>query len=88
MQEDIDKIAQDVVNAWGKNFHAGNAASLNEEFNALVEMACRYQDAKRRADNYRRFNALSEREAADESTTRRAFAEAHAKWSEECVRKA
>jgi len=85
IEEGVDKDAQEVVNAWGVNMRAGNAALLTEEFKALLELACRYQEASKLAANHRRFNALSESEAAEEATTRQTFAEAYKRWSDKHI---
>jgi len=71
-----DKLAQEAVNAWGVNMQAGNAALLTDEFKAVLEKAFRYRSAKEVADNHRKFNMLSERDAGEEAATRQAFAEA------------
>lgn len=75
--ERADDLAQEVVNAWGVNMQAGNAALLTDEFKSVFDKACRYRDAKEVADNHREFSMLSERDAAEEMTTRQAFAEAY-----------
>lgn len=75
--ERADELAQEVVNAWGVNMRAGNAAFLTDDFKALLDKACRYRDAKSDADNNRQFNMLSERDAAEEKATRQTFAEAY-----------
>src|SRR5229473_5855033 len=73
----VDELAQGVVNAWGLNVEAGNAADLTPEFKALLDRACRYQSIRRVEDNHREFNVLTEQEAADEKAARQAFAEAY-----------
>lgn len=79
--EHADDLAQEVVNAWGINVSAGNAAYLTAPFKDLLETACQYQTAKRIADNHREFNFLTEKEAANEKATRNAFAEVYkAHW--------
>jgi hypothetical protein len=75
--ERADDLAQEVVNAWGVNMRACNAALFTDEFKAVFDKVCRYRDAKEVADNHRRFDMLSERDAAEETTTRQAFAEAY-----------
>jgi hypothetical protein len=37
--EHADDLAQEVVNAWGINARAGNAATLTRDFKALFEIA-------------------------------------------------
>jgi len=73
--EQVDKLAQDVVNAWGLNVSAGNAADLTPEFKSLLDKACNYQSAKRTADNHREFGILTERDEAELQAKRLAFAE-------------
>jgi hypothetical protein len=75
--EHADRLAQEVVNAWGINVGAGNTALLTEEFNALLDKACRYQNAKSYSDNHREFRVLSQRDISEEETTRREFAAAY-----------
>jgi cell division protein FtsB len=76
-KEDVERDAQEVVNVWGLNMQAGNAASLTKEFKVLFELACRYQEASKLAQSHRLFDALSEQEAIDELVTRQTFAEAY-----------
>jgi hypothetical protein len=45
--EQADKLAQDVVNAWGVNVQAGNGALLTPQFKALVDRACLYRNARK-----------------------------------------
>jgi len=75
--ERANELTQEVVNVWGVNMQAGNAALLTDEFKAVLDKACRYRMAKEVADNHREFNILSQRDAADETGTRQAFAEAY-----------
>jgi hypothetical protein len=72
-----DGWAQKVVDAWGVDVQAGNAALLTDEFRALLDLACRYRDARSTADNHREFNMLSDHDEAEERRTRRAFVEAY-----------
>ncbi len=80
--EQADKLAQEVVNAWGVNVQAGNAALLTAQFKVLLDNACRYRDARRLADNHRQFNVLGEQAEAQEKSTRQAFAEAYRSFDE------
>jgi len=75
--ERAEELAQGVVNAWGVNMRAGNAAYLTDEFNALLDKACRYRDAKRDSDTRRKLCILSELDAAQEDAACREFAEAY-----------
>ncbi len=78
-----DALAQEVVNAWGLNVHAGNAESLTSEFKIVLDKACRYQDAKRLTDSYRQFSLVSDTDAeAKETAARQTFAEAFKAWKE------
>ncbi len=56
--EQADKLAQEVVNAWGVNVQAGKTSLLTAQFKVLLDNACRYRDARRIADNHRQFNVL------------------------------
>jgi hypothetical protein len=75
--ERADELAQEVLNAWGINMRAGNAALLTEEFKTLLDVACRYRSAKENVDNHRQFDMLSERDVAEEKRTRQMFAETY-----------
>ncbi len=75
--EHADKLAQDVVNAWGVNMQAGNGNLLTPEFKGLLDKACRYRTARSIADNHREFNVLSERAEAEEQEARLGFAETY-----------
>lgn len=73
--KDADRLAREVVNAWGINVQMGNA--LGAKFKALLEKACLYRTARRLADNHRKFNVMSEQEEAEEMAQRHAFAKAY-----------
>ena len=68
-----DKLAQDVINAWGLHTEAGNAKTFTPEFKALLEKTFAYRSAKSLADNHRAYNLLTEQEALEERTAREAF---------------
>jgi hypothetical protein len=72
--EHADELAQEIVNVWGINLSAGNAATLTTDFNALFEIACQYRTARETADNHREFNLLSEQDATTVKLTRESFA--------------
>jgi hypothetical protein len=55
---------------------------LTKQFQALLDAACRYRDAKKVADYHREFNIVSEQEEAKENETRRAFAQAYKAFDE------
>jgi hypothetical protein len=80
--EDADKLAQDVVNAWGVNMQAGNGGLLTPDFKVLLGRACQYRTMKNIADNDRQFNVLSERTAAEEQEARLGFAETYKTFEE------
>jgi hypothetical protein len=75
--EDADKLAQDVVNAWGVNMQAGNGDLLTPDFKVLLDKAYRYRITKSIADNHRGCKILSERTAAEEEKSRLEFAETY-----------
>jgi len=82
-----DRLAQVVVNAWGKNAQAGNAQLLTPQFvtpqfKELFDMACLYRNARKLADNHRKFNVMSDQEEEEEMAIRRAFAEAYKAFCE------
>lgn len=85
--EQADKLAQEVVNAWGANVQAGNAAPSSPRFKVLLDSACRYRDARKLADNHRQFNVLGDQAEAQEKATRQAFAKAYKAFDEEHVGK-
>ena len=72
--ERADELARSFVSDFDRNLAAGNATSLNDESRAVCENARRYLEAKEVADNRRQSNRLTEREAANETATKRAFA--------------
>lgn len=82
MNEDVDKDAQEVVNAWGLNVRAGNAHLLTEEFRALLELVVRYQESKKVADSLRHFDSLTDDVSSAEVAAREEFVEAHRIWVE------
>lgn len=74
--QNADKLARDVMNAWGINVAAGNPELLSEDFKALCDKTFAYRETKRLADNHREHGGVSERLAVEEKATRQAFAEA------------
>jgi hypothetical protein len=80
--EDVDGLAQDVVNVWGSNATAGNGAYLSADFKSLFDKCCLYRDARKLADNRRQFNMMTEAEAAEEKSARQSFLEAHSTFSQ------
>lgn len=80
--EHVDELAQEIVNAWGVNVKAGNAALLTDEFKEVFDKACRYRTAKSVADNYRENQMSSAAVTEEERTTRLAFAEAYKRFWE------
>lgn len=85
--EQADKLAQEVVDAWGVNLQAGNTDLLTAQFKVLADNACRYREARTLADNHRQFNVLGVQAEAQEKATRQAFAEAYKVFDEEHVGK-
>lgn len=75
--ERADQLAQAFVSDFAKNVAAGDAASLTDEAKAVCEKARCYREAKEVADNHRQSNKLTERDAAKETATKRAFAETY-----------
>lgn len=80
--QNADKLVQDVVDAWGINITAGNAELLTADFRTLCEKTFAYRETKRLADNHREHGGVGERLAAEETATRRAFAEAYRAFHE------
>jgi hypothetical protein len=72
-----DTLAQDVVNAWGVNVQAGNGPVLTDEFNDLLDKACRFRTTKEIAANHREFGMLTEEEAATLQANCQMFAQAY-----------
>lgn len=87
--EHADELAQEVVNAWGMNVRAGNAAKLTADFRRLLEAACQYRTAKQIADSWREYSSAIGRELSDpkseaaEKAMRESFAEAYKKFWDE-----
>jgi hypothetical protein len=77
-----DDLARQVADSWGENVQAGSAAFLTSQFNALVDKACLYRNARKLADNHRHHNVLSEQDEAEEKATREAFAIAYKAYYE------
>jgi len=75
--KNADRLGQVVVNAWGRNTQVGNARLLTPQFKELFEKACLYRNARRLANNQRKFNVISEQAEAEEMAVRQAFAEAY-----------
>ena len=75
--ERADELAHEVVNHWGRTFSLAQKVGNADEFGALLGRARSYLGAKEVADNHRQSNRLTERDAAEETATRQAFAEAY-----------
>ena len=71
----VDKLAQQVVNAWGIGAQAGLAPT--PQFRALLDKACLYRTVRRLADDHRKFDVMSEQGEVEELSARHAFAEAY-----------
>ena len=78
------------MNVWGREFETAKAALrdrgvhffqpdalFTDDFKPVLYKAFPYLDAKSRADNDRHLNRLSQRNEAEETATRQAFAEAY-----------
>lgn len=63
---EADALAQDVVDAWENAIQGGVSDALSLDFRALFETCCTYRDARRVADNRRKFNLLSIEQASAE----------------------
>ena len=85
--EQADKLAQDVVNAWGPSAASGHATEQSPEFKALFDKACLYRTAREIADNHRKHSVLIEDDEAEEKATRQAFAESYKACYEKHVEK-
>jgi hypothetical protein len=70
-----DKLAQEVVSAWGIDTQAGLVPT--PQFKALLDKACLYRTVRRLADTHRRYDVMSEAEEAEELAVRHSFAEAY-----------
>ena len=78
---EADALAQDVVDAWEKAIQKGISDALSVDFKALFETCCIYRDARRVADNRRKFNLLSVEQASAEEGTRNDFLDSHRRFS-------
>ena len=78
--ERADALAEEIIMAWGQSAAEGQTAKQSAKFKALFEKARRYRDAKQVADMHRGLSMLSETEATEEKSARRAFLEAHNKF--------
>ena len=85
--EHASECAQSIVNQWGQHHRAGNASVLTEEFNIILDLACKYLEAKKHREKWEQLNQnerlkgkLDEEVAAaktEEAERQRAFAEAY-----------
>lgn len=75
--ENAPQLAQEVVNAWGVNWAAGNSQYFSEDFKQLLEQTFRYWDARRIAANQREYEHLTATAEAAEKKARREFAAAY-----------
>lgn len=78
---EADALAQDVVDAWENAIQGGVSDALSVDFRALFETCCIYRDARRVADNRRKFNLLSVEQASAEEGTRNDFLDSHRRFS-------
>ena len=78
---EADTLAQDVVDAWEKAIQVGISDALSVDFKALFETSCIYRDARRVADNRRKFNLLGVEQASAEERTRNDFLDSHRRFS-------
>jgi hypothetical protein len=78
---EADALAQDVVDAWENAIQGGVSDALSLDFRALFETCCIYRDARRVADNRRKFNLLSVEQASAEEGTRNDFLDSHHRFT-------
>jgi hypothetical protein len=83
-----DRLAQEVVNAWGLSTTTGHDADLTPEFKALFDKTCLFRTARKIADNHRKHSVLIEHDEAEEKATRQAFAESYKVFYERHAAKA
>lgn len=74
--EQADELAQDILYAWQFNVSAGDPHRTPGEFEDVLDKARRYIEAKRVAEDRRRFNFLTVPDSIAEADAHRAFAEA------------
>jgi hypothetical protein len=63
---EADALAQELVDAWAQIIQKGNHEERSTDFKTLFDKCCIYRDARRIANNRRKFNLLSVEQAADE----------------------
>ena len=80
--EDIDALAQEVVDTWAENLRAGNAELLGDDFKILFDKAFEYREAKIVVENHRELKILTPAEAVCEQTARLIFAEIYKSYWE------
>jgi hypothetical protein len=78
---EADALAQELVDAWAQTIQEGNHEALSTDFKTLFDKCCIYRDARRIANNRRKFNLLSVEQAADEERTRKEFLDSHRRFS-------
>jgi hypothetical protein len=72
-----EELATRVVVGWAETTVAGHGKEISPAYRDLFEKACSYRTAKGVVDNHRKFDCLSEEEAAEEAQTQQAFAQAY-----------
>jgi hypothetical protein len=72
-----EELAERVVVGWAKTTVAGHGKEITPAYRDLFEKACYFRTAKGVVENHRKFNCLSEEEAAEELKTRQEFAQAY-----------
>jgi hypothetical protein len=78
---EADTLAQDVVDAWENAIQGGVSDALSVDLRALFETCRIYRDARRLADNRRKFNLLSVEQASAEEGTRNDFLDSQCRFS-------
>ena len=78
---EADALAQELVDAWAQISQERNHEALSTDFKTLFDKCCIYRDARRIADNRRKFNLLSVEQATDEERTRKEFLDSHRRFS-------
>ena len=78
---EADALAQELVDVWTQIIQKGNHEPRSADFKTLFDKCCIYRDARRIADNRRKFNLLGVEQAADEERTRKEFLDSHRRFS-------
>ena len=75
--DEVDVLAQEVVDTWAENLRVGSAHGLDDDFKILFDKAFKYRQARIIAESRRNLHILTPTEAVKQQIALQVFAEVY-----------